>query len=102
MRAAVCTLVAAVVGACGSPSGGQAGLQPHTPDGGEPATEGGTGPDGGVALEDVDPWKELVVVDSSVVLDARTSNVSGGAWSFRQLMERPGPRDPARAGPGTD
>ena len=92
MRAAVCTLVAAVVGACGSPPGGQAVLQPQ-PDGGEPAADGGTGTDGGVALEDVDPWKELVVVDSSVVLDARTSNVSGGAWSFRQLMERLGPRD---------
>jgi len=31
-----------------------------------------------------------VIVDSSIVLDARASNASGGAWSFRRLMERLG------------
>jgi hypothetical protein len=56
-------------------------------------TDGGTGTDGGVAGEDVDPWKELVVVDSSVVLDGRASSAINGAWSFRQLMERLGSGD---------
>src|ERR1700730_2624892 len=100
MRAAVCALVAAVVCACGSPPGGQGVLQPPAgdgTDGGAPTTDGGSGTDGGFALEDVDPWKELVIVDSSVVLDARASNASGGAWSFRQLMERLGPRDLAES-----
>jgi hypothetical protein len=41
--------------------------------------------------ESVDPWKELVIVDSSVVLDARASNANGGAWSFRTQTERLGP-----------
>jgi len=97
MRAAACALVAAGVCACGSPPGGQGLVQPPAPDGGAPATDGGTGTDGGVALVDVDPWKELVIVDSSVVLDARASNASAGAWSFRQLMERLGPRDVAES-----
>ena len=48
--------------------------------------------DGGIA-ENVDPWKELVIVDSSVVLDGRASNRDDGPWSFRQLMERFGSRD---------
>jgi len=97
MRAAVCALVAAVVGACGSPHSGQGLVQPPAPDAGAPATDGGTATDGGGALADVDPWKELLIVDSSVVLDARASNASGGAWSFRKLMERLGPRDLAES-----
>jgi len=77
MRAAVCALVAAVVGACGSPHSGQGLVQPPAPDAGAPATDGGTATDGGGALADVDPWKELLIVDSSVLLDARASNASG-------------------------
>jgi hypothetical protein len=48
----------------------------------------------------VDPYKELVIVDSSVVLDARGSNASDGAWSFRRMVERltpPGTTAPAVA-----
>src|SRR3981189_2735499 len=97
MRAAVCALMAAVVGAGGSPPIGQGRGRPPAPEGGAPETDGGRGTDGGVALVDVDPWKELVIVDSSVVLDERASNASGGAWSFRQLMERLGQRDLAES-----
>jgi hypothetical protein len=45
----------------------------------------------------VDPFKELVIVDKSVVTDARASNASDGAWSFRFLMEQMAPAgtDPA-------
>ena len=42
----------------------------------------------------VDPYKELVIVDASVVLDARASNATGGTWSFRWAVEQltpPGP-----------
>jgi hypothetical protein len=67
------------------------------PDGGSSPPDGGYGtpggPDGGGTAENVDPWKELVIVDSSVVLDGRASNGSNGPWSFRQLMERFGSRD---------
>jgi hypothetical protein len=51
-------------------------------------------PDGGSGVaENVDPWKELVIVDSSVVLDGRASSGNNGPWSFRQLVERFGSRD---------
>jgi len=102
MRSAGWIVLGVLVGACGSaPSGGGA-IQPppiEAADAGPPAADGGgdygsgSGNDGGGIAVDVDPWKELVIVDSSVVLDARTSNASDGAWSFRQLMERLGPRD---------
>ncbi|KFE69195.1 hypothetical protein [Hyalangium minutum] len=36
----------------------------------------------------VDPYRALVVVDASVVLDARASNAANGPWSFRWLMEQ--------------
>jgi len=36
----------------------------------------------------VDPYKELVIVDASVVLDARASNATGGTWSFRWAVEQ--------------
>jgi len=36
----------------------------------------------------LDPYRALVVVDASVVLDARASNAADGPWSFRWLMEQ--------------
>jgi probable HAF family extracellular repeat protein len=36
----------------------------------------------------VDPYKELIIVDASVVLDARASNAIGGPWSFRWIVEQ--------------
>src|SRR6185295_17183504 len=65
-----------------------------------PATVGGPGTDagspqpepsdgGGVApAPQIDPYKELVIVDSTVVLDGRTSNETGRAWSFRHAFEQ--------------
>jgi len=107
MRAVVCAVVAAVVSACGSGvGGGGTGGPPMDPpvagDGGAGSYDGGYGdpsiPDGGGPFaESVDPWKELVIVDSSVVLDARASNANGGAWSFRRLMERLGPPELAES-----
>jgi hypothetical protein len=95
MRAAVCSILGAAICACGSAAGGSAsGSSPPQDDAGSP--DGGYGespaPDGGSGtVAAVDPWKELFIVDSSVVLDARTSNATSGAWSFRQQMERLGP-----------
>jgi hypothetical protein len=90
MRAAVCSILGAVICACGSSAGGGGAYGgPPTPDGGygeSPSPDGGSGP-----VAQIDPWKELVIVDSSVVLDARSSNPNDGPWSFRQLMERLGP-----------
>ena len=90
MRAAVCSILGAVICACGSAAGGGGsyGGSP-SPDGGygeSPSPDGGSGP-----VAEIDPWKELVLVDSSVVLDARSSNANDGAWSFRELTERLGP-----------
>jgi len=42
-------------------------------------------------VADVDVYKELVIVDSSVVLDARASNATDGVWSFRRTVERLAP-----------
>jgi probable HAF family extracellular repeat protein len=39
----------------------------------------------------VDPYKELIAVDSSVVLDARASNATDGPWSFRWTVEQLAP-----------
>jgi hypothetical protein len=39
----------------------------------------------------VSPLKELVIVDRSVIADARSSNASDGPWSFRFLMEQMAP-----------
>jgi probable HAF family extracellular repeat protein len=59
------------------------------PGGNDGGTGGGSAPDGGQAqLPSIDPYKELVVVDSSVVLDARASNAADGAWSFRRTVEQ--------------
>src|SRR5436190_13501971 len=102
MRSAGWIVLGVLVGACGSAPSGGGTIQPppiEAADAGPPAADGGgdygsgSGNDGGGIALDVDPWKELVIVDSSVVLDARTSNASDGAWSFRQLMERLGPGD---------
>ena len=54
---------------------------------------GGAGPpEGGhyrsAASGTVSPLKELVIVDQSVIADARSSNASDGVWSFRFLMEQ--------------
>ncbi|MDP9034174.1 MAG: carboxypeptidase-like regulatory domain-containing protein [Myxococcota bacterium] len=45
----------------------------------------------------VDPLKEIMVVDPSVMNDARASNATDGHWSFRFLMEQMAPTgvDPA-------
>jgi probable HAF family extracellular repeat protein len=64
-------------------------------------SDGGTAqlpPTDGGAPHDVDPLKELVIVDSSVVLDARAANESDGAWSFRRTVER---LTPAGVNPST-
>ncbi|MCA1828464.1 MAG: hypothetical protein LC689_16190 [Myxococcales bacterium] len=64
-----------------------------------PAQDGGAAADAGVALDGgtdagvvqlpaIDPYRELVIVDSSVVLDARASNGADGAWSFRRTIEQ--------------
>jgi probable HAF family extracellular repeat protein len=67
--------VVVVAAACG-----QGAVTPgSSSDGGTPRVPPGTA---------VDVYKELVVVDSSVVLDARASNADDGAWSFRRAMER--------------
>jgi len=36
----------------------------------------------------IDPARELYIIDPSVITDARSSNASGGPWSFRFLMEQ--------------
>jgi probable HAF family extracellular repeat protein len=41
--------------------------------------------------DSVDPFKELVIVDSTVVLDMRASNAVDGPWSFRWLVEQMSP-----------
>ena len=89
--------VCIVLWACGTQSGGtQQSVFPPPPttdpgDGGTPAADAGPGPDGGgPAAVNVDPWKELVIVDASVVLDGRAASAGDGAWSFRQMMERLG------------
>ena len=75
-------------------------LPPQAQDGGSPA-DGGTSAaaDGGVSAVDgglatapsIDAYKELVIVDSSVMLDARASNGADGAWSFRRTAEQVSP-----------
>jgi len=86
-----------VVCACGSASSsgpGSGSTAPPQADGGAggSAPDGGTGgsvADGGTAqLPSIDPFKELLVVDSTVVLDGRASNAAGGAWSFRHTVEQ--------------
>jgi len=87
MRSATWGVCAAVICACGSqPGGGQGSVQQPPPTG--PA-DAGTPPAGD---KSVDFWKELVIVDSSVVLDARALSANGGAWSFRRQMEQLGSR----------
>src|SRR5919106_3421003 len=44
---------------------------------------------------EIDPYRELFIVDPSVVLDSRASSASNGPWSFRRLVAQ-------LAGPGTD
>ncbi|GAC1351038.1 MAG: hypothetical protein NVS3B20_00360 [Polyangiales bacterium] len=39
----------------------------------------------------VERFKELIIVDDSVIRDARTLNAKDGAWSFRSAMERAAP-----------
>lgn len=90
-----------VVCACGSASSSGSGSGSAAPPQGDGGTggsvaDGGTGgsiadagTDAGTAqLPSVDPFKELLVVDSSVVLDARASNATDGAWSFRHTVEQ--------------
>ena len=42
--------------------------------------------------EQVDKFKELIVVDDSVLQDARTLNASDGPWSFRYVVEQVAPQ----------
>jgi probable HAF family extracellular repeat protein len=44
---------------------------------------------------EIDPFRELFIVDPSVVLDVRASSAANGPWSFRWLIEQMVP-------PGTD
>jgi hypothetical protein len=39
----------------------------------------------------IDTFKELIVVDESVLSDKRAQNAVGGAWSFRHVMEQLAP-----------
>lgn len=41
--------------------------------------------------ENVDKFKELVVVEESVLTDARAKNATSGAWSFRHVIENMAP-----------
>jgi hypothetical protein len=52
---------------------------------------------GSGSLAPISPLKELVIVDPTVVSDARASNATDGPWSFRFLMEQmtPAGMDPA-------
>lgn len=38
-------------------------------------------------VEDIDRWRELLVVDRSVLSDRRARNDEGGVWSFRRMLE---------------
>jgi probable HAF family extracellular repeat protein len=72
-------------------AGADAGLpEDGGPDAGLPMADGGV-----AQLPPIDAWRELVIVDSSVVLDARASSAEDGAWSFRRTAEQLSP-DPAR------
>src|SRR5438105_14031834 len=87
MRRLGMVVVVAVLCACGERRpGARAG-------GAEPSQDGGTAApeDGGVQLPAIDPYRELVIVDSSVILDARASNAADGAWSFRRTAEQLAP-----------
>lgn len=88
-----CALGAILAVACACGGGGGSGSAGGGPSSGAPAPDGGPAP-----LASVDPYKEMVVVDSSVVLDPRASNASGGAWSFRRRAEELAPSgvSPAR------
>ena len=73
-------------------------------DAGTGATDGGAAPAGVVASftctapcgtgPAIDPARELYVIDTSVITDARASNTTGGPWSFRYLMEQAAPIAP--------
>ncbi len=76
----------------GRPGGDPSGAPPPVPEGGRDAgaAEAGRGPDAGVACSTapVDRWKELLVVDPSVVGDGRARNDAPDApWSFRRRLE---------------
>jgi probable HAF family extracellular repeat protein len=92
-------VILGVLAACGggrAPDDGAGSVAP-APDAGTP--DPGASVDGGVAtLPAIDAYKELIAVDSSVVLDGRASNAAGGAWSFRRTVERLTPQGttPAR------
>ena len=92
MRGSRFGLLLALCFACGRhPPDARSGSTAPSQDGGSlpPPDDGGTLPDGGpVPLPAIDPYRELVIVDSSVVLDARASNATGGAWSFRRTVEQ--------------
>src|SRR6184192_1506164 len=86
MRGSGIWLLFALCCACGRhPGDGKSGSGAPSQDGGipPPPDDGGPAP-----LPAIDPYRELVIVDSSVVLDARASN---GAWSFRRTVERLAP-----------
>ena len=78
-RLCAVAVLLAVCCACGQSSGGPPGSVAPSPDGGTAATP------------TVDFYRELLVVDSSVVLDSRGSNSANGTWSFRRTAERLAP-----------
>jgi probable HAF family extracellular repeat protein len=70
-----CALIVGLLAASCSPSVGPSTPVPEAPPSEVPEVQ-------------LDPYRALVVVDASVVLDARASNAGGGPWSFRWLMEQ--------------
>ena len=39
------------------------------------------------AAVEIDPFKEIIIVDEDVLADARSKNAAAGQWSFRYVME---------------
>src|SRR5207248_571362 len=87
----------AMVWACGQQSGAGPASASADPPATGPAADGGTpSPDPLPAGRAVDPYKELAVVDPSVVEDARAASRGDGPWSFRFVIEQLSPQ-PAQA-----
>jgi probable HAF family extracellular repeat protein len=107
MQRILCSSLLAGAIACGgsastppsNPSGSTLPASPAaSPDGGTPPAQN---PDGGTSvappptqLASVDPYKELLIVDSTVVLDARATS---GVWSFGHTLEQLGGASVARS-----
>lgn len=83
-------ILAFVVVVSGCSSGGTD--RPHSPDAETPEVPEVAAERPEVAPElpevAIDPYRELVIVDPSVVNDARASNANAGTWSFRRTVQR--------------